>query len=44
MRGQPFAHDRFRDRRGLFARRGGGQVAQPAEAVQIIGEDRKSVV
>src|SRR3546814_4413623 len=40
MGGEPFAHHPFGDRRGLFAGRHGRQVAQPVEAVQIIGEAR----
>ncbi len=40
MGGEPFAHQRLGHRRALFARRGGRQVAQPAETVQIVGKGR----
>ena len=40
---EPFLHQIFRDRRGLRARRDARQVAQPGEAVQMIGETRRPI-
>ena len=35
MRGDPLAHDRLGHRHALFARRGGGKIAQPGEALHM---------
>ena len=40
---QPAPHHPFGDRRGLLAGRRAGEVAQPAEAVDIVGKGRAKV-
>src|SRR3546814_3463587 len=41
MRGEPLPDERFGDRRGLGAGAGGGEIAQPGKAVEIVGKGRR---
>src|SRR5437868_5531791 len=38
MREEPAADDRLGEPRALLARRGGGKIAQPGEALQLLGQ------